>query len=203
MKKLLTIVLPIVLILCLSGCIFEEISLFYDDFGEMDGFCIAVNETANCCFVGGYTCTEYAENMEITIPDKYDNKPITRIGGYMGRGVPTPFGISVSELYMNAPEDSEYHSVFCGDIAGFDITEDYRVQELPFIVNIGKNIKSIENVNMVKYYPHINEDGSITFYHPVVSIKCSDENKYFYSENGKLYNKKTKELITEFEYAKQ
>ena len=50
------------------------------------------------------------------------------------------------------------------------------------------------------YYPHINEDGSITFYHPVVEINCAEENKFFYSQDGKLYDKETDELISDFAY---
>jgi len=196
MKKFLALILPIILLFCLTGCVFEEVSLLYSVDGEKDGFYIAVNETANCCFVGGYTCTEYVKNQEITIPDEYENKPITRIGGYCGRGVPSPFYISLEELYMNALEGSEYAAVFCGDIS-----DDYHVEELPFIFHIGQNIKTIEYVEMEQYYPHINEDGSITFYHPVVYVICSENNTYFYSQNGKLYDKKTNELISAFAYA--
>ncbi len=195
MKKFLTLILSIVLIISLSGCITEELSLLYNEKGEMDGFYIAVNNTANSCFVGQYTCTEYSENMEITIPDEYKNKPITRIGGYFGRGVPSPFCISLEELYMNAPDGSEYDSVFSGDI-----DDNYSVEELPFTLNIGKNIKTVEYIEMDMCYPHINEDGSVTFYQAVVYVNCSEDNKYFYSKDGRLYDKKTKELISVFKY---
>ena len=200
MKKFLTIILSISLMLSLSGCIFEETSLLYSDIKEIDGFHIVINNTANCCFVGDYNCTEYTENLEITIPDDYDGIPIKRIGGYYGRGVPTPFSISLADLYMNAPEDSYYDTVFNGDINMFEIPDKYVIEDIIFNVNIGKNIEVIEFVVMDKYYPHINEDGSIVFYHSVVNINCSEENKHFYSKGGKLYNKKTDELISDFAY---
>ena len=38
MKKVFTIVLSILLTFCLSGCIFEEVSLLYSDSTEKDGF---------------------------------------------------------------------------------------------------------------------------------------------------------------------
>ena len=63
MRKLLVLLLSIVMVFCLSGCVLEEISLLYSDTAEKDGFFIAVNETADCCFVGGYNCVEYTENM--------------------------------------------------------------------------------------------------------------------------------------------
>ena len=87
------------------------------------------------------------------------------------------------------------------DINNFDIEENYSVENPVFTVNIGKNIDAIVNVDMDVYYPHINEDGSITFYHPVVNINCSKENKHFYSKDGKLYYKETDELVSDFAYA--
>lgn len=91
MRKILTIILSICLTFCLSGCIYEEVAMLYSDSAEIDGFYVAINKTANCCFVGEYNCIEYTENSEITIPDDYEGIPIKRIGGYYGRGVPTPF----------------------------------------------------------------------------------------------------------------
>ena len=200
MRKFLALILSICLALCLSGCVLEETSFLYSDVAEKDGFYIAINKTANCCFVGSYNCAEYNENLEITIPDDYEGVPIKQIGGYYGRGVPTPFSISLDDLYLNAPEDSVYSAVFNGNIDEFNISEDYVVEEIIFNLNIGENVENIEYVVMDQYYPHINEDGSITFYHPVVDINCSDENEHFYSRQGKLYNKKTDELISDFAY---
>lgn len=200
MRKFFAIALLLCLTICLSGCLFEGAAFFYSDYVEVDGFQIAINKVANCCFVGGYDCTEYTENFEITIPDDYDGIPIKRIGGYSGTGFPSPFSISLAALYMNAPEDSEYYGTFIGDINGFGISEEYIVEDVVFNLNIGKNIEVIEYVEMDTYYPHINDDGSITFYHAVVDITCSDENKYFYSKDGKLYDKKTNELISDFAY---
>lgn len=200
MKKVFTIVLLILLTFCLSGCIFEDVSLLYSDSTEKDGFYVAINKTANCCFVGSYNCTEYTENLEVTIPDDYEGIPIKRIGGYYGRGVPTPFGISLADLYMNAPEDSKYDAIFNGDINEFEILEEYVIEDVVFTLNIGKNIEVVEFVSMDEYYPHINDDGSVTFYHSVVNIHCSAENKHFYSKEGKLYDKKTDELISDFAY---
>lgn len=201
MKKLLALALSVCLIFCLSGCIFEEISLLYSEDAEKDGFNIAINKKANCCYVSSYNCTEYTENMEITIPDDYNGIPIKRLGGYFGRGAPEPFTIWLPESYVNAPAGSEYAAVFRGDIEECNIEEEYVVEDLVFNLNIGKNVKVIEYVVMDHFFPHINEDGSITFYHAVVNINCSEENKRFYSKDGKLYNKRTDELITDFAYA--
>lgn len=189
------------LILSINGCPNEKYAMQYKKSAEKDGFYIAINKTENCCFVGEYVCDEYIKNMEITIPDHYEGIPVKRIGGYFGRGVPSPFSISVAGLYMNAPDESEFDSVYTGDIHNLGIEEDYTVEELKFTLNIGKNVDTVANVSMNDYYPHINEDGSITFYHPVVNINCFDINKHFYSKDGKLYIKETDELVSDFAYA--
>ena len=91
--------------------------------------------------------------------------------------------------------------MFQGDIADYRIEENYTVKNVEFDLYIGKNIETIEFISMNDYYPHINEDNSITFYHPVVSVTCSEENKFFYSKDGKLYSESSDELITDFSYA--
>ena len=188
-------------VLCLLGSIADDVSLLYSYEDSFYGFELCVNETANTCFVGQYTCREYTENMEITVPDEYDGKKVTRLGGYFGRGASVPFGISVAHVYMNAPAGDRFAMIFHDDLTAYRLGVAYYEEDVPFVLNIGRNVKSVENVDLGRKYPHINEDGSVTFYHPVVYINCSEENKNFYSENGKLYNKKTDELITDFDYA--
>lgn len=197
---MLALVTMLFVILSLSGCVMEDISLLYGNRITENGFEIAKNNAANCCYVGSYTCSQYKINYEIIIPDEYDGAPITRIGGRYGRsGFPVPFYIDISEQFMNAPDDSPYNIVYYGEVNNFNITVPHTVQELTFILNIGKNIKTIEIIEN-PYFPHINEDCSITLFHPVFYINCSAENKHFYSENGKLYDKNSNEIITVFDY---
>lgn len=198
MKKVLSLTLVFCIVMSLSACSFED--CFYSFAGTKNGFDIAVRKFPRSAFVASYTCTEYIENMEITIPDECDGIPITQLGGATGSGFPSPFGIYL-QSFMNAPEESDYNAIFRGDIDEFEILEDYAIEDVVFNLNIGKNVEIVELVIMDEYYPHINDDGSITFYHAVVNINCSDENKHFYSKDGKLYDKKTDELISDFAYA--
>ena len=196
MKKLFTLAVTIILILTLCSC---TASILYNDDAYVDGLYISINKTANRCFVGGYTPTNNNDSRIINIPDEYNGVPVKQLGGYFGRGVPSPFSISLSD-YINSSPESEYGGVFTGDPAEYAIDVDYTVENVVFVLSIGKNISSIEYVMMDEYYPYTNEDGSIIFYHPVVTVNCSDENKHFYSKDGKLYNKKTDELIEDFSY---
>ena len=101
---------------------------------------------------------------------------------------------------MNAPEDSKYASVFSGEHLQY-VDDEFSVVDIPVVLNIGENIETIDYVDMNKYYPHVNDDGSIIFYHITVYINCSEENQFFYSKDGKLYEKKTDRLITDFAYS--
>ena len=181
--------------------ILEETSFLYTESVVQNGFGIGVNRVANTCYAAAYECAGNAEKIEITIPDAYDGIPVKRIGGSYGRGLPQPFAISFAELYMNAPEGSVYYNtVFTWDTLQNAIKDDYSVVVVPVILNIGENIETIYYVDMDTYYPHINDDGSVTFYHPAVYVNCSENNKFFYSKDGKLYEAQTDWLVKDFKY---
>ena len=198
MKKTVAFLLLVSFLLCLSACDLDGVAYFYSYAGEYNGFGIDVNKLANCCFVSGYTCTEYTEGMEITIPDDYNGIPIKRVGGFSGIGAPSPFRIDLSQVYMNAPEGSEFDMIW--RYPDDELSVAYTIENVVFQLHIGKNIEEIDFVFMDDYYPHIDEDGTVTFYHPVVYITCSEENTTFYSKDGKLYYKSTIALVEDFTY---
>ena len=200
MKKWCCLLLIFILALSLTGCNLGGISYLYAEYGEIDGFYVAVNPTAKCCFVGAYTCTEYTDKQEITIPDEYNGFPITRVGGYYGRGVPTPFEIPLNELHIHTTDGDEHHIVFNGptyDLAS--VPNNATITELVFRLHIGKNINTIEYVAM-DVYTNTDKNGNTTYYRPVVYITCAEDNPHFYSKDGKLYDKKADEVVTAFAY---
>ena len=198
--SIITLLVLLVVSVCLIIPVLEETSLLYTESVTANGFRIGVNRIAKVCYAAGYECTAHTEKLGITIPDEYDGVPVKRIGGFYGRGLPQPFSLSYAELYMNAPEDSEYASVFSGEHLQY-VDDEFSVVDIPVVLNIGENIETIDYVDMNKYYPHVNDDGSIIFYHITVYINCSEENQFFYSKDGKLYEKKTDKLITDFAYS--
>ncbi len=193
MKRLLAFIFALIVMFSFCGCDFDGMCYFYTDNVIVDNLNICINDKTNCCLAGWYECNGYTEEMEITIPDEYDNKPVKRIGGYVGRGVPVPFCINMSNMY-NSSDEAYYFVETTVDEAKCTVVD------LPFVLNLGKNIDTIVYVEN-RYYPNIEQDGSVVYYHPVVSINCSEENETFCSENGRLYNKKTQELIEDFDYA--
>ncbi len=190
------VILCILILIPLSLFIF--MSFYHADFAQYNGLDIHISRGKQTCIVGRYVCEEYTPNMEIVIPDTYNGFPVTGLGGTVAfQGGPSAFYIDIGDIYMNAPTNSKYHTVFHRDAEDF---KEYKIVELPFRLVIGKNIRDLSFVLSGCYYPHINTDGTVTYYLPVVYITCSEQNKYFYSKDGKLYSKATNELITEFDY---
>ncbi|MBQ2738526.1 MAG: hypothetical protein IJF38_07530 [Clostridia bacterium] len=85
MKKLLSLVLLFALTLSLTGC-----SLFYESADELYyGFDIGYSEFYNEAFVAAYHW-DGTDGARITIPEEYNDIPVTSFGGYIGRGFPMP-----------------------------------------------------------------------------------------------------------------
>ena len=198
MKKLLTLILTVSLLICLSGCFTENIAFCYTESARQDGFNLAINKTANCCFAGGFECTEYTDCMQISIPDEYNGIPVTQLGGYFGRGVPSPFSINVD---MRLSENDAYPDTYPSSYSFSSLPAGSKTKDILFNLYIGKNLKTIEFVDMDCYNPFFNEAGEVIYYHPVVYVTCSEENPNFYTKDGMLYYKNTDELVTEFAYA--
>jgi hypothetical protein len=200
MKRAFRIAICVILgILILIPCSLALFfSFFRTDKAVVNGLEIHISRSKQTCIVGRYVCEEYIPNMEIVVPDTYNGFPVIGFGGNVTfQGGPSAFWIDICDLYMNAPSNSKYHSIFYGVEDGFN---EHQIIDLPFQLIIGKNIRNLSHILFPCYYPHINEDGTVTFYHPVVYVICSQENKYFYSKNGKLYSRATNELIMDFDY---
>ncbi len=136
------------------------------------------------------------EDTIIEIPDTDGDKTlIDRLGGPIGSNAPmTAFRIETNcdELYQG--DDAPKYS--------FDVSFD----TVTFTLKLGKNISSITSVHgntnsqTNQYIAIENEDGSVTFYKVLFKAECSDENKTFYSKDGKLYLKKDDSLSTSLLY---
>ena len=201
MKMWIVMLLLVATVVTLSGCNPGEISYYYHEQASIDGLQLYLNDAGDCCFAGAYTFSWDDLHREVTIPDEYNGYAVIQLGGYYGRGLPVYFYLIPDDDLMNVPKDNKYRMNCSIHPDAQGVPEEWRIQDLTFTLNIGKNLKAMENIEMEGYFPHIHEDGSITFYHPVVYINCSEENMYFYSEIGKLYDKETGELIPGVVYA--
>lgn len=201
MKRKLCIAACVIVCILVLILLFPYIlmSFYHFDSVQVDGLMIHISRGQQTCIAGRYLCEEYTPNLEIVIPDTYNGFPVVALGGTTHiQGPPSPFYVDIGSIYINAPKNSEYDAVYIGDESDF---EDHEVIHLPFRLYIGKNIRDLSFVHSGMYYPHINEDESITYYHPVVYITCAEENRHYYSIDGKLYSRSTNQLITDFDYA--
>lgn len=196
-KKMALIGIPVlfvILLLILIATSLRSCSLCYDKSITSHNPPIYCNKISRCSFVGAYEWDGREDTKTISIPNEWDEIPVTQIGGYYGTGVPTPFCIIFPNDYWNGD------GIYGEHPDKFDISEPYTIEDIVFTLQIGKNISKVENVSS-GYYPLSNADGSITFFHPVVHVVCSEDNKTFYSSNGKLYDRADDQLVTEFDYA--
>ncbi len=174
MKKHLIILLVAILV-CFSGCArISEASVFYDGKATVDGVDFVINKLAKNSYASEYTYVKEG-TRDIVIPDEYSGYPVTKLGGFYGRGVMDPFCITVAR-------DASVIEALAGETI-----EEAEIIEINFNLYIGKNVKEICGV-IDLYSMDFNEQGEKIAYHPTVYVICDEENEHFYSENGKLYN---------------
>lgn len=145
-----------------------------------NGIGVYYNKITKSCFVGSYLWDGNTENTIIVVPDEYKNYEVSSLGGVYGRGVPVNFSV-----VMPAEVTEDVYSVS-------DESENYEAATYTFTVIIGKNIKKLDHFDYEDCY--YNEDGSVRFI-VKMNYECSPDNKWIYSQDGKLYDKKTNEMI--------
>ena len=192
MKRFISVFLIISVLFSLVGC-----SQLYSEAVTVDGLDFYVNQSQNRCFVGSFTYDPSNPVTEIVIPDYYDGVPVTQIGGYYGFGAPVAFMIVSASAVAPADEDSGYSTVLEEALDKYDTSLTPSVVDINFTLHIGKNVEVIEEVYINDFW-HVNDDGSMICFHPILKISCSEENETFYSKNGKLYFKENDTLVSAF-----
>ncbi len=161
----------------MSGC-----SLFYHGvFDGESGFYLCYSDLHKDCFVGEYAWDGTEDGKTIFLPETYKNYPVTKLGGYFGRGVPMPFHV---ELPL--------HADYVTDVEPEDAPDwypnGYEVVDMTFTLVVGENLREVYYTNN-PYFAQENSDGSYTLYRVSFSVTCSPQNPVFYSDEGRLYNR--------------
>ena len=168
MKKAIKVILSIIVIIpLLVGTLMTVTYSGWSQLEEDEDFLIYYHKWTGNVLVADYFWDGDENNMIVTIPDETDGKKIKSLGGFIGRGVPVSF-------YINLPDSVEKRG------------------EYNFTVKLGENIKSAYRFLYSDEFTDINGDlvCVINYYYEV-----SEDNKWIYSKDGKLYDKKTDELI--------
>ena len=152
--------------------------------GFSDNLRIYYSNIMRECMVSTVEWDGNTENTVFTIPDEYEGIKVTSLGGVPGLA-PTEFTIRVPEDMhpeaMGVTEDENCIS---------DVDED--TVTYCFTVKLGKNIKKLEHFAYKEYYT---DDSGKVIYIVETNYECPSENKWIYSEDGKLYDKNTNELL--------
>ena len=196
MKRYVLIFVAFVMLLSFCGC-----SLSYRYINNAEGsFCAGYSERLEDAFWGEYIWDGTEEKMNIIIPDEYNGVVVKTLGGYCGRGVPTPFTVDFAD---SAKESLSPNADRWYNTSVINSTENSNVTHLKFDLHISKNIKEIENLYLDKFiFAEYAQNGQTycKVYVLTFNITCDDDNKYFYANDGKLYYKKDDSLVKEIFY---
>lgn len=149
-----------------------------------DGFVYLLRDGKKKAGVCSVTYDPASGSSLIVIPESYGDYPVVELGGYVGKGGPSLFDIEVKGVRSNARVSPSYG--YFGKVSGKKVDLIYHDVTL----NLGANIREIQADQYGLYVETGGERGEV---HVVrVYVNCDPANRYFYSENGRLYDKKGK-----------
>lgn len=213
-----TLFLAALLFICsaVSGC--TGYSGKHDGFyGNLD---IKVSNFKLSSYAGAFYWDGTQSDLQISVPDKFNNVRVGSLGGYFGTGVPDPFRIQVqdpkfalwraeksgtvseeqkAELLNNEKRLENYFNEYAyPDPGKYEVP--VSLEELVFKLHIGRFVEKLHVDKYMSYVGWVQKDKSIVFYAPVVYIECSPDNRVFYAKDGKLYRRADNSLVDNFNY---
>lgn len=181
MKKFMTILGVLIIFFCTVSLLIN-LGLFDSETVPFGNLYFTYNKIGGSCVVSHGLWPEEDETLTVEIPDEVNGRRVTA----MGNARPDPFLFNL---------DGEIAYV-CGEEM---LPEDAVIIPRYLTIQIGKNLRILHVIEMKQYYCDANDPK--VFYRILVTVECSEENRNFYSENGKLYTKAGNQLIDVFFYA--
>ena len=147
------------------------------------------NSKEKTCFAAGYIWD--GKSTDIVIQDEVDGYKVTELGGYVGRGYPTPFCIHYK--YYN-DNDGPFNLLWESDVP-----ETAVVHYVNFNIKIGKYVNCLQNIDFSDYYMMDKNN----YFKPLVTFSVSPENNDFsVDKSGKIFNvKEGSKYIDDFDFA--
>ena len=205
-KRILLLLLTALLILSLSAC--NSSYSFYNDNSRWDVYVSGLERRA---FVNRYNFyMDMIDDREIEVPDEVGGMPVESLGGYSFNGpmlsfqgskdASVPFYICPDWYFQLQPDLFKKHETFWLEDPEFPLNmDDYEMVYMDFTVHIGKNINEI--VDVMDTVERVTlTDGSVKLYRVRYYFVCDEENKTFYSKDGKLYERWNDGLVDKFCY---
>ena len=188
----LSLIIAVVCCLALGGC---DTSFYYNDSTKTDdGVLIYYNTHSDKAFVARCEWDGDSQNMEFDIPDEISGCKVVRFGGYIGKGYPLAFTVSLPQEIGGLQENNSLNVS--------QEEKEQKVQDLIFTINLGKNVNELyyRGYSDELIYSYASADGSQTaFYKVSYNYVCSEDNSTFYSRDGVLYYK-SNDQKAEFKY---
>ena len=181
MKKCMTFLGGVIVLLC-GLMLVINLGLFDSETVLLHNLYFSYNKIGGSCEVSHGIWPGEEEVLVAEIPDEVNGRRVTA----MGDSYPDPF-------LLNFEEGIAY---VCGEEM---LPEDAVIIPRYLTIEIGKNLRVLGDIEMKYYY--CDADDPKLFYRILVTVECSEKNRNFYSENGKLYIKAGDRLVDVFFYA--
>ena len=198
MKKPLILAFSVFMALLLCGCTYNDCDTVSDMQFLYGTYLFFGKYNPDGAAVSYYTWDGDPEKTDIVIPEKYGRQKIKCLGGYFGRGLPSPFFIDCSSYLGIKSDVDETVGSLTGSMDPSMIEPDTKVIYTDFTIHLSKYIEKIFARAFGTVYT---VDGEKIAYCPRVSIICDEDNKTFYSKDGKLYYRQDDTLVDGFNYA--
>lgn len=177
MKKVIRILLLLAMLILIANYV-TSCPYMYSDDHIVDNLCYIENDVLPICFVSDYSWNTNEREAVVNILDECAGKTVTALGGH----AQCPFLVNL-----------EYSRYGCAEEL---LPENAVIEQYHMVLNLGKNIREAEYIEMDHYHCV----GTNRFVQILVTVNCPEENRWFHSENGKLY-RKDGSLVTGFFYA--
>lgn len=179
----------------LSGC---SLSYNLDKNGNMD---IGYSKQDKEAFIA-HVYVDLDTEIDIVLPDTYKNCTVTKLGGYIGRGVPCPFEIIYKVEDENIVDKFSIENDYLEEYS--KKWSSYETITITCNVKLPKNLKKlyymhVDDLYVVKYKDEDNKI-KVKVYKTIFKFEIDKDNKLFYTKDGKLYYKLKDELVTKFIY---
>ncbi len=174
-------------------CVFLCSCTTYNDSADVNGVYVGYSKLFQNYFIGGVSY-EKGEDPRIVLPSVYEGHTINELGGYIGTGVPTPFSIVFEgeDWFPDAPDEwyttmEEY--LYTDFFEGYEV----KVEDICFQITLPSGLERIKNLRCDDILcGEVTAEKLVYVLRPVYYFEIAESNEYFYTQEGRLYDKQTK-----------
>ncbi len=207
-KSLPVLLLSVCLVLTAASCSSWDWSLKYSKTTEENNMHFGMDPKGKKAYVAACFWDGTEEGRRFVIPDTVEGCTVFKLGGFYGRGLPMPFFIHAASDELPTAADEGGESTEIPERAESAVgTEDaessgivIRDEEFLFTIVFGEYLTEISDVRESSDFVRLQEDGTAVRFHPVFAFEVDEKNPAFYAEDGRLYRKGSRVLVTIFDY---